>query len=121
MTAAITFELQWFYESFAEGKRPKLAIEMPPQHGKSLAVEDSSPGSPARGPTGKRSSPATAMSLSLSAIAISIVCFRPSAIKQSFQIFLSVLRGARPTTDLIEYVNEPGSFRNTTISQFPDE
>jgi hypothetical protein len=36
----ITEELQLFYEAFEEGKRPKLAIEMPPQHGKSLAAED---------------------------------------------------------------------------------
>jgi hypothetical protein len=36
----ITKELQQFYEAFEEGKRPKLAIEMPPQHGKSLAAED---------------------------------------------------------------------------------
>jgi hypothetical protein len=36
----ITEELQLFYEAFEAGKRPKLAIEMPPQHGKSLAAED---------------------------------------------------------------------------------
>jgi hypothetical protein len=40
MVEVITEELQLFYEAFVAGKRPKLAIEMPPQHGKSLAAED---------------------------------------------------------------------------------
>jgi hypothetical protein len=40
MTDIITNELQGFYNAFAAGKRPKLAIEMPPQHGKSWAAED---------------------------------------------------------------------------------
>jgi hypothetical protein len=40
MTAAITEELQKFYNAFAKGKRPKLALELPPQHGKSWAAED---------------------------------------------------------------------------------
>jgi hypothetical protein len=32
--------LQWFYEDLIAGNRPKLALEAPPQHGKSAAVED---------------------------------------------------------------------------------
>jgi hypothetical protein len=33
MTDIVTNELQGFCNAFAAGKRPKLAIEMPPQHG----------------------------------------------------------------------------------------
>jgi hypothetical protein len=33
----ITRELQKFHEAFVAGKRPKLAMMTPPQHGKSLA------------------------------------------------------------------------------------
>jgi Asp-tRNA(Asn)/Glu-tRNA(Gln) amidotransferase B subunit len=34
-TKEISFRLQWFYEDLMAGKRPKLALEAPPQHGKS--------------------------------------------------------------------------------------
>jgi hypothetical protein len=36
----LCIELQQFYEDFRNGKRPKLAILAPPQHGKSWAVID---------------------------------------------------------------------------------
>ena len=36
----LTRELQKFYDAFVAGKRPKLAILCPPQHGKSWASED---------------------------------------------------------------------------------
>jgi hypothetical protein len=36
----ITRELQKFHEAFVAGKRPKLALMTPPQHGKSWAAED---------------------------------------------------------------------------------
>ena len=36
----ITRELQKFYEAFESGKRPKLALMTPPQHGKSWIAED---------------------------------------------------------------------------------
>jgi len=36
----MTRELQKFHEAFVAGKRPKLAMMTPPQHGKSLAAED---------------------------------------------------------------------------------
>jgi hypothetical protein len=39
-TKEISWQLQWFYEDLIAGKRPKLALEAPPQHGKSRAVED---------------------------------------------------------------------------------
>jgi hypothetical protein len=37
MTEIITMELQGFYNAFVGGMRPKLAIEMPPQHGKLIS------------------------------------------------------------------------------------
>jgi hypothetical protein len=36
----ITRELQKFHEAFVAGKRPKLAMMTPPQHGKSWAAKD---------------------------------------------------------------------------------
>ena len=36
----LTRELQKFHTAFVAGKRPKLAMMTPPQHGKSLAAED---------------------------------------------------------------------------------
>jgi hypothetical protein len=38
--AQLTRELQKFHDAFVAGKRPKLAILCPPQHGKSWAAED---------------------------------------------------------------------------------
>jgi hypothetical protein len=37
---AVSWHLQNFYYELIEGKRPKLVISSPPQHGKSLAVTD---------------------------------------------------------------------------------
>lgn len=37
---SITSELQKFYDEFIEGKKPKLIIQAPPQHGKSEAIVD---------------------------------------------------------------------------------
>jgi hypothetical protein len=39
-TEEISWRLQFFFEDLMEGKRPKLALEAPPQHGKSAAVQD---------------------------------------------------------------------------------
>jgi predicted phage terminase large subunit-like protein len=39
-TQEVAEELQKFYEAFAAGERPWLAIEAPPQHGKSWSVTD---------------------------------------------------------------------------------
>jgi hypothetical protein len=36
----LSLQLQQFYDDFVAGKRPKLAIQAPPQHGKSRAAED---------------------------------------------------------------------------------
>jgi predicted phage terminase large subunit-like protein len=38
--ADLSDELQMFYRALMAGERPKLAIEAPPQHGKSVAVRD---------------------------------------------------------------------------------
>jgi hypothetical protein len=39
-TKEISWRLQFFFEDLMLGKRPKLALEAPPQHGKSAAVQD---------------------------------------------------------------------------------
>src|ERR1700730_2620410 len=44
-TDCIEADLQRFYEDLAAGKRPKVAMMAPPQHGKSWAPPISSPGS----------------------------------------------------------------------------
>jgi hypothetical protein len=36
----VGLELQQFFEDFVAGRRPKLVLQAPPQHGKSLAAED---------------------------------------------------------------------------------
>jgi hypothetical protein len=39
-TQEVAWQLQRFYNEMVEGKRPKLAISAPPQHGKSWAATD---------------------------------------------------------------------------------
>jgi hypothetical protein len=39
-TQEVAWQLQRFYNEMVEGKRPKLAISSPPQHGKSWAATD---------------------------------------------------------------------------------
>jgi hypothetical protein len=63
MVELITHELQLFYNAFVEGKRPKLAIEMPPQHGKSWSAEDSLRGLPASSALGRPSTRLTVIAL----------------------------------------------------------
>src|SRR5262245_3151801 len=36
----VALHLQQFFEDLVSGKRPKLGLQAPPQHGKTLTVED---------------------------------------------------------------------------------
>jgi hypothetical protein len=105
MTAAITHELQWFYEAFAEGKRPKLAIEMPPQHGKSLAVEDFIAWVAGKRPDWKTIFTSYSTELVTQRNRNLYRLFQSERYQAIFPDFLVGVDGWASNTDLIEYVN----------------
>jgi hypothetical protein len=115
MVEIITEELQLFYEAFEEGKRPKLAIEMPPQHGKSLAAEDF-----IAWIAGKQRSWKTIFASYSEALGTQrnrnlYRLFTSVSYQNIFPDFAVDQRGWICNTSLIEYVGDVGSFRNTTI------
>jgi predicted phage terminase large subunit-like protein len=112
----ISWELQRFYEAFAAGKRPKLALMTPPQHGKSWAVEDLIAWVAGKAPDQKTIYASYSEDLGI---------FRNTSLQRLMQsdryqsIFHNTVIGSagwQMNTSLIEYVNHAGSFRNTTVA-----
>jgi predicted phage terminase large subunit-like protein len=116
MVERLTRELQVFYEAFEAGKRPKLAIELPPQHGKSLGAEDF-----VAWVAGKQRSWKTiyaSYSADLGTLRNRNLyrLFSSERYRLIFPDFVIEQPGWQCNTDIIEYVgSEGGSFRNTTI------
>jgi predicted phage terminase large subunit-like protein len=111
----ISLELDRFYAAFAAGKRPKLAIMSPPQHGKSWAVEDFIAYVAGKNPDAKTIYASYSETLS---------ALRNLNLQRTIQssryrgIFGNTRIGApgwQSSSSLIEYVGHTGSFRNTTV------
>jgi hypothetical protein len=111
----ITDELQLFYEAFEEGRRPKLAIEMPPQHGKSLAAEDFISWTAGKHPEWKTIYASYTDRLGMRINRNLYRVFSTVSHHDIFPDFMINQPGLVCNTELIEYVNGLGSFRNTTI------
>ena len=114
----ITRELQKFHEAFVAGKRPKLAMMTPPQHGKSWAAEDFISWSAGKHPDWKTI---------YSSFSDELGVLRNMNLQRLFaspryqHIFPNLKIGGIGTgyqcnSSLIEYVGGPGSFRNTTVN-----
>ena len=115
MVECVTEELQKFYDAFEKGNRPKLAIQLPPQHGKSWSAEDF-----AAWLAGKRSDLKTiyaSYSADLGTLRNRNLyrLFKSPIFQEIFPDFVIEQQGYVCNTDLIEYCGEAGSFRNTTI------
>jgi hypothetical protein len=115
MVDHITQEMQRFYDAFVEGRRPKLAIQIPPHHGKSIAAEDF-----AAWVAGKHTDWKTiyaSYSADLGTLRNHNLyrLFQTERYRSIFPDFLIGVSGYVCNTDLIEYVGDVGSFRNTTI------
>lgn len=119
----IAAELQKFAEDFLAGKAPKLVIQAPPQHGKSIQIIDLISWLAGRSPDKK------AIYTSFSArlgIRANLRIRRAVSSSMYGRIFPEThINGCRPDTpasdaiknsDLLEYVGHDGFFRNTTVN-----
>jgi hypothetical protein len=118
----LTRELQRFGEAFEGGQRPKLAIACPPQHGKSTAAEDFAAWMAGRCPdfetiyASYSDDLGTRTNLNLQRLFMSQ---RYHDVFPDFRLGRTHSRGLRAfwqlNSNLIEYIDDVGSFRNTTV------
>jgi predicted phage terminase large subunit-like protein len=111
----LTRELQRFYEAFRAGRRPKLGIMTPPQHGKSIAAEDFAAWTAGLRPDWKTIYASYSADLGIGRNLTLQRIFTSRRFREVFPAFAIGLTGWTMNTGLIEYVNHIGSFRNTTI------
>jgi hypothetical protein len=121
MVDAVTHELQGFYNAFVAGKRPKLAIATPPQHGKSIAAEDFAAWIAGNEPDWKTIYASFSEDLGVRCnlnLQRLFASQRFQEVYPSFRVDQTHSRGLRAfwqlNSNLIEYIGHKGSFRNTT-------
>ena len=113
--------LQSFHNDFVAGKRPKLAIKAPPQHGKSWAVTDFIAWVAGNDPDKKTIFGSYSDDLGVRTNTELQRIYSTDAFKGIFpgtrisEAHTSSDRWTR-NENLIEYVNRGGSFRNTTVA-----
>lgn len=115
----IADELEQFYIDLISGKRPKLVIQAPPQHGKSVQIIDFISWLAGKLPeyktiyTSFSERLGTRANLRLQRIFDSDIYFRifPDTKLSTKGAKLGALRNM----DMLEYVGHDGSFRNTTV------
>ena len=112
----LTRELERFGYAYEAGKRPKLAICCPPQHGKSTGAEDLIAWLAGRNPNRKciyasyAEALGTRMSLNLQRT------FKSDSYQGLFPYIRVDVPGWTANTDLTEFCRFRGSFRSTTIN-----
>jgi phage terminase large subunit-like protein len=116
--------LQQFYDEMMDGKRPKLAITAPPQSGKSWTITDFIAYVAGRNPERKTifgsysDDLGIRTNLDLQRIFVSEQfqkIFPDTRISEEAVVSGGFDRWKR-NSSLIEYIDQPGSFRNTTVS-----
>lgn len=108
----ISRELQEFYELLIAGKRPKLAISAPPQHGKSSAITDFIAWLIGKRPDKRNIYTSFSERLGVRA---NLNLQRMMATKKFKKVFPNVTIGKTCNRELIELEGEEGYFRNTTV------
>jgi hypothetical protein len=114
-TDEIAATFQQFYDDLVAGKRPKLAIGAPPQHGKSWAATDF-----IAWVAGKNPDPSTIFASYSDDLGTRTNldlqrAFTTPQFRSSFPDTRVGEHGWQFNTNLIEYAGRSGSFRNTTI------
>ena len=116
--------LQQFYDEMMDGKRPKLAITAPPQHGKSWTVTDFIAWVAGQNPERKTifgsysDDLGIRTNLDLQRIFVSEQfqkIFPKTRISEEAVVSGGFDRWKR-NSSLIEFIGRPGSFRNTTVA-----
>jgi len=111
----LTRELQRFYDAFAAGKRPKLGIMTPPQHGKSISAEDFASWTAGLRPDWKTIYASYSADLGVQRNLNLQRVFISKRYREVFPRFRIGAPNWTMNSGLIEYVDHIGSFRNTTI------
>jgi hypothetical protein len=115
-TDELARELHRFYRDLRAGRRPKLALMAPPQHGKSTAVSDFSAWIAGKHPDLKTIFASYSDELGTMA---NRYLFRTITSNHAFRKIFPDLRvggaGWAANNNLIEFVGHQGSFRNTTV------
>jgi predicted phage terminase large subunit-like protein len=111
----VELELQNFFEDFAAGKRPRLALMAPPQHGKSWAATDFIAWAAGKNPDWK----AIFASYSTELGTRTNLGLQRMLTSENYQQIFGRVKIGTPgwqcNTDLIELAGYSGSFRNTTV------
>jgi predicted phage terminase large subunit-like protein len=117
----VALHLQIFYEDFIAGKRPMLVIEAPPQHGKSDIVVDFLAWIAGKNPDLKTIYASFSKRLGVRANKKLQRIFDSGKYKKVFprtaidEKSTTVVKGKKQrSSELLEYFNSAGSFRNTT-------
>jgi predicted phage terminase large subunit-like protein len=111
----VALELQRFYDDFRAGRRPRLALMAPPQHGKSSAVTDFIAWAAGKNPDCKTIFASYSADLGVRTnLALQRMLASPTY-RQVFGLTRIGEPGWQCNNELIEFVGHPGSFRNTTI------
>lgn len=112
-------ELQAFHEAFVRGDRPKLVIEAPPQHGKSVAIIDFMAWAAGKNPDLRTIYGSFSERLGVRANLKLQRIFASPLYREIFPgiVMASGKKGdtATKNRDLIEYAGRDGYFRNTTV------
>lgn len=110
--------LQTFYEDMKRGRRPKLAISAPPQHGKSMMITDFIAWTAGKNPSLKTIYASYSERLGVRA---NLSCQRIFCSEKYARIFKDTkLSDGKDqnyirTREFLEYIDQEGSFRNTTV------
>jgi predicted phage terminase large subunit-like protein len=115
-TQEVALELQQFYGDFAAGKRPKLVLMAPPQHGKSTTVEDFIAWVADKNPNLKTIYASYSEPLGVTRNLNLQRMFTSPRYRFVFGNTRVGMPGWVCKNDFIEFEGNAGSFRNTTVS-----
>jgi predicted phage terminase large subunit-like protein len=113
----VAVELQQFYQDFVAGRRPRLALMSPPQHGKSLTAIDFIAWISGKNPDIKTIFASYSAELGERTNRDLQRIFQSERYKQIFSLTRigGIGTGWQCNNELIEFVERRGSFRNTTV------
>ena len=111
----VSLELQLFYDAFAAGKRPKLAIMSPAQHGKTWAAEDFIAWVAGKNPDLKTIYTSYSENLGTMRSHNLMRTMKSPTYRGIFRDTRVGEKGWEASSGLIEYADHTGSFRNTTV------
>ena len=111
----VAVELQQFYQDFAAGRRPKMAVTAPPQHGKSSTAIDFIAWVSGKNPDLKTILASYSAELGVRANLNLQRILESERYKSIFPLTRIGATGWQCNNELIEFVGRRGSFRNTTV------